>query len=218
MKRFLIFTATGVVLYLLYEAYTKPKQQTPPKTPTKKTTVTQTYRYETGGTGGQDGGGGTGGGTNPTVLEIFSYSENYTGRLVRFCSHSLVARPVNIVGEDIGNANSFLEYEVKNSNGNTVVYCKNTRSGLHTNYSNQFNHNTHLSQFAKPLPVGSYTITIKNISVEPVRQKIQFGLIRNNCEDQINEDLLTGQVITRNIQIFDDSSDFKLICDSWQNY
>lgn len=210
MKRFLLFTSTGVVLYLLYEAYTKPKQQILPKTTTKKSTVTQTYVYETGGTGG--------GGTTPTIFEIFSYSENYAGKLVRFCSHSLVARPVNIVGGDIGNANSFLEYEVKNSNGNTIVYCKNTRSGLHSNYVNQFNHNTHQNQFAKPLPIGNYTITIKNISVEPVRQKIQFGLIRNNCEDQINEDLLTGQAITRNIQIFDDESEFKLICDSWQNY
>lgn len=215
MKRFLIFTATGVVLYLLYEAYTKPKQQVAPKPIVKKNTVTQTYRYETGGTGGT---GGTTETPPNTVLEIFSYSENYTGRLVRFCSHSLVARPVNQVGVDVGSANSFLEYEVKNSNGNTIVYCKNTRSGLHTNYVNEFNHNTHQQQFAKPLPVGNYTITIKNISVEPVRQKIQFGLIRNNCEDQINEDLLTGQVITRNIQIFDDSSEFKLICDSWQNY
>lgn len=214
MKRFLLFTSTGVVLYLLYDAYTKPKQQTLPKTPTKKSTVTQTYRYETGGNGGTTETGGT----PPSTLEIFSYSENYTGKLVRFCSHSLVARPVNIVGGDVGNANSFLEYEVKNSNGNTVVYCKNTRSGLHTNYVNQFNHNTHQQQFARPLPVGNYTITIKNISVEHVRQKIQFGLIRNNCEDQINEDLLTGQAITRNIQIFDDESEFKLICDSWQNY
>lgn len=213
MKRFLIFTATGVVLYLLYEAYTKPKQQVAPKKTVKKPVI-QTYRYETGGNGGIDEGGGT----TPSPLEIFSYSGYNIGKTVRFCSHSLVSRPVNQVGVDVGNANSFLEYELKNSNGNTVVYCKNTRSGLHTNYVNQFNHNTHQGQFAKPLQLGNYTITIKNISVENVRQKIQFGLVRNNCEDQINEDLLTGQVITRNIQIFEDESEFKLICDSWQNY
>lgn len=215
MKKFLILTATGVVLYLLYEACTKPKQVISPK---PKTQTVQNYKYETGGN--YTGGGSTGGTITPPngVVEIFDFRTNDSGKLIRFCSHSLVSRPVNVVGGDIGNANSFLEYEVKNSNGNTVLYVKNTRSGLHANYANQFNHNTHQEQFAKRLPIGNYSITIKNISVEPVKQKIQFGLIRNNCEDQINEDLLTGQAITRNIQIFDDTSDFKLICDSFQNY
>ena len=145
------------------------------------------------------------------AAEIFNYYGNDTGMMVDFSSHSIVSKPVNIVGGDVGNANSFCEYSVYNASGVLVVYCKNTRSGLHPNYSNTFNHNNHLPQFSKRLPPGTYTLVYKNISTEPVAQELLFGIISNNGNDQINENVASGQTVNRTFNIYNDSnSHFKL--------
>lgn len=145
-------------------------------------------------------------------VEIFNYTGDNTGEDVDFSSHSIVSKPVSNVGVDLGVANSFCEYWVYDTNNVLKLYVKNTRSGLHPNYANSFNHNNHLPQFSKKLSAGAYRLVYRNISTDAgVRQRLTFGLIQNNGIDQINEDVMTGEEVERTINIYiSESSHFKL--------
>lgn len=127
-----------------------------------------------------------------------------------FPSHSVVMMPVTYVGVDKGVANSFCEYWLYTKSGELVCYCKNTISGLHPVYGNSFNANNHLPAFTKKIGYGEYRLVYKNISKEPVKQDLIFGLIANNGKDQINTKVLSGETKEYWISIYPSTSEFKM--------
>lgn len=127
-----------------------------------------------------------------------------------FPSHSIVMMPVTYVGVDKGIANSFCEYWLYTKSGELVCYCKNTISGLHPVYGNSFNANNHLPEFTKKIGYGEYRLVYKNISKEPVKQDLIFGLIANNGKDQINTKVLSGETKEYWISIYSSTSEFKM--------
>ena len=129
---------------------------------------------------------------------------------INFPSHSIVSIPVNIVGKDVGVANSFCEYWLYTRDGKLVFYCKNTVSGLHPVYANSFNHNNHLSEFTKKIAYGDYRLVYKNISKVPVRQNLIFGTIISESKDQIDVKVDTGETREYWIKIYPSTSDFKM--------
>lgn len=129
---------------------------------------------------------------------------------INFPSHSIVSIPVNIVGKDVGVANSFCEYWLYTKDGKLVCYCKNTVSGLHPVYANSFNHNNHLSEFTKKIAYGDYRLVYKNISRVPVRQNLIFGTIISESKDQIDVKVDTGETREYWIKIYPSTSDFKM--------
>jgi hypothetical protein len=129
---------------------------------------------------------------------------------INFPSHSIVSMPVNIVGKDIGVANSFCEYWLYTKDGKLVCYCKNTVSGLHPVYANSFNDNNHLPQFTKKIAYGDYRLVYKNISKVPVRQDLIFGTIISEAKDQIDAKVDSGEIREYWIKIYPSTSDFKM--------
>jgi hypothetical protein len=125
-------------------------------------------------------------------------------------SHSIVSIPVNIVGKDVGVANSFCEYWLYTKDGKLVCYCKNTVSGLHPVYANSFNDNNHLPQFTKKIAYGDYRLVYKNISKVPVRQDLVFGTIISEAKDQIDVKVDSGETREYWIKIYPSTSDFKM--------
>jgi hypothetical protein len=130
--------------------------------------------------------------------------------IISLPSHSIVSIPVNIVGKDIGVANSFCEYWLYTKDGKLVCYCKNTVSGLHPVYANSFNDNNHLSQFTKKVAYGDYRLVYKNISKVPVRQDLIFGTIISEAKDQIDVKVDSGETREYWIKIYPSTSDFKM--------
>jgi hypothetical protein len=129
---------------------------------------------------------------------------------INFPSHSIVSMPVNIVGKDIGVANSFCEYWLYTKDGKLVCYCKNTVSGLHPVYANSFNDNNHLPQFTKKIAYGDYRLVYKNISKVPVRQNLIFGTIISEARDQIDVKVDSGEIREYWIKIYPSTSNFKM--------
>lgn len=173
-------------------------------TTNKNTTTTDPQNANTGGIV-------VGGNTGSGYVEIFEYYGNNTGEDIDFTSHSIVSKPVANIGVDLGVANSFCEYWVYDSNNNLIVYCKNTRSGLHPNYANAFNYNNHLPQYSKKLPVGTYRLVYKNISTDSVNQTLLFGLIANNANDIINTVVTSGATYEGYFTIYlSENSSFKM--------
>lgn len=125
-------------------------------------------------------------------------------------SHSIVMMPVNIVGKDVGVANSFCEYWLYTKDGKLVCYCKNTVSGLHPLYANSFNTNNHLPQFTKKIAFGEYRLVYKNISKVPVRQDLVFGTIVSENKDQIDVKVDSGETREFWIKIYPSESSFKM--------
>lgn len=144
-------------------------------------------------------------------IQIFEFYDVTTPEMtIHFPSHSIVMIPVNIVGKDVGVANSFCEYWLYTKDGKLVCYCKNTLSGLHPVYGNSFNTNNHLPQFTKKIAYGEYRLVYKNISKEPVRQDLVFGTIISENKDQINVKVDSGETREFWIKIFPSESNFKM--------
>jgi len=151
--------------------------------------------------------------TNKTgeAVQIFEfYAITSPDVSINFPSHSIVSMPVNIVGKDIGVANSFCEYWLYTKDGKLVCYCKNTVSGLHPVYANSFNDNNHLPQFTKKIAYGEYRLVYKNISKVPVRQDLIFGTIISEAKDQIDVKVDSGETREYWIKIYPSTSDFKM--------
>ena len=129
---------------------------------------------------------------------------------ISFPSHSIVSIPVNVVGKDVGVANSFCEYWLYTKDGKLVCYCKNIVSGLHPVYANSFNDNNHLPQFTKKIAYGDYRLVYKNISKVPVRQDLVFGTIISEAKDQIDVKVNSGETREYWIKIYPSASDFKM--------
>lgn len=127
-----------------------------------------------------------------------------------FPSHSVVMLPVTYVGVDKGIANSFCEYWLYTKSGELVCYCKNTVSGLHPVYGNSFNANNHLPEFSKKIGYGEYRLVYKNISKDPVKQTLIFGLIANYGKDQVDTYVLSGETKEFWIKIYPSTSEFKM--------
>ncbi len=127
-----------------------------------------------------------------------------------FPSHSVVMMPVSYVGIDLGVANSFCEYWLYTKSGELVCYCKNTVSGLHPVYGNSFNANNHLPEFSKKIAYGEYRLVYKNISTDPVKQTLIFGLIANYGKDQVDTEVLSGETKEFWIKIYPSTSEFKM--------
>lgn len=148
---------------------------------------------------------------NAVGLQIFEFFDITSPDVsISFPSHSIVSIPVNIVGKDVGVANSFCEYWLYTKDGKLVCYCINTVSGLHPVYANSFNDNNHLSQFTKKIAFGDYRLVYKNISKVPVRQDLIFGTIISEAKDQIDVKVDSGETREFWIKIFPSSSDFKM--------
>lgn len=148
---------------------------------------------------------------NSEGVQIFEFYDITSPDVsINFPSHSIVSIPVNIVGKDVGVANSFCEYWLYTKDGKLVCYCKNTVSGLHPVYANSFNHNNHLSQFTKKIAYGDYRLVYKNISKVPVRQNLTFGTIISESKDQIDVKVDTGETREYWIKIYPSTSDFKM--------
>jgi len=144
-------------------------------------------------------------------LQIFEfYDFTSPDIIISLPSHSIVSIPVNIVGKDIGVANSFCEYWLYTKDGKLVCYCKNTVSGLHPVYANSFNDNNHLSKFTKKIAYGDYRLVYKNISKVPVRQDLIFGTIISEAKDQIDVKVDSGETREYWIKIYPSTSDFKM--------
>lgn len=127
-----------------------------------------------------------------------------------FPSHSVVMMPVSYVGIEQGIANSFCEYWLYTKSGELVCYCKNTVSGLHPVYGNSFNANNHLPDFTKKIAYGEYRLVYKNISTDPVKQTLIFGLIANYGKDQVDTYVLSGETKEFWIKIYPSTSEFKM--------
>ncbi|AFK03561.1 hypothetical protein Emtol_2425 [Emticicia oligotrophica DSM 17448] len=147
----------------------------------------------------------------PEGEQIFEFYEITSPDIsISLPSHSIVMIPVTYVGKDIGVANSFCEYWLYTKDGKLVCYCKNTVSGLHPVYANNFNTNNHLPQFTKKIAYGEYRLVYKNISKEAVRQDLMFGLIINENKDQINVKVDSGETREFWINIYPSTSAFKM--------
>lgn len=143
--------------------------------------------------------------------QIFEfYDITSPDKTVYFPSHSIVMISLSDEQQDIGVANSFCEYWLYTKDGKLVCYCKNTVSGLHPNFRNNFNHNNHLPQFTKKIAYGEYRLVYKNISKVPVRQRLLFGTVISESKDQINEKVDSGETREFWVKIYPDESDFKM--------
>ncbi len=147
----------------------------------------------------------------PVGDEIFEFFEVTAPEMsIHLPSHSIVMIPVTNVGKDVGVANSFCEYWLYTKEGKLVCHCKNTVSGLHPVYANNFNTNNHLPQFTKKIAYGEYRLVYKNISKDPVRQDLVFGTIISENKDQIDVKVDSGEIREFWIKIYPSTSNFKM--------
>lgn len=111
-----------------------------------------------------------------------------------------------------------VEFTIKDSEGNIVMYCKDTKGGFHPSFRPQKRGNNHPLQAQRYLPFGSYTVEFKNISDDPnVQIPIHFTLGRpgTSITEFIDVHVNKNETITRTFQLFDSPQNqmFKMNCD-----
>lgn len=112
-----------------------------------------------------------------------------------------------------------IEYTIKDSKGNIVMFCKDTKGGFHPGFVQNERGNNHPKESQRFLPYGTYTVEFKNLTQGSVNAPIRVTYNRAGGNATMGEyfDAVVNnqQTITFTIEIFeqkDEISMFKLNC------
>lgn len=112
-----------------------------------------------------------------------------------------------------------IEYTIKDSKGNVVMFCKDTKGGFHPTFIPNERGNNHPKESQRFLPYGIYTVEFKNITQGSINAPIRVTYNRaggNATMGEYFDAIVDNQkTVTFTIEIFEQREEismFKLNC------
>lgn len=110
-----------------------------------------------------------------------------------------------------------IEYTIKDSTGNVVMYCKDTKGGFHPSFNPNKRGNNHPKESQRYLPFGTYTIEFKNLTESDIEVPLTFTFNRSGgaVGEYFQETVNKGQTVTKTLNLVEqsgNSSMYKLNC------
>ncbi|RFS17542.1 hypothetical protein [Emticicia sp. C21] len=112
-----------------------------------------------------------------------------------------------------------IEYTIKDSQGNVVMFCKDTKGGFHPTFIPNERGNNHPKESQRFLPYGTYIVEFKNLTEGSINAPIRLTYNRAGGNATMGEyfDTIVNnqQTVTFAINIFEQDHDismFKLNC------